>query len=195
MSDPEPIPAPAKAKAPKTPRQQMSRGVLAALLVIIFICSLPFLLFAVPDWWATLFPRSAFERMLGEPIPDSVVVHKRWGRCALARTDEWLLFSASSNDMQRIIQRNGFTAFGELGPGKEVPDINSTEYMERILALSPLCDNRVIYSGTLLRELDVCKTQGFTSHVRYALSTSSSMSSQVLHLDASGTRALYHRDR
>ena len=195
MSDPEPIPPPAKVKAPKTPRQRLAKGILVALLIAIFLCSLPFLLFAVPDWWATIFPRSAFERLMGEPIPESVVVHKRWGNCALARTDEWLLFSASSNDMQRIIQRNGFTAFGELGPGREVQDINSTEYMERILALSPLCDNRVISFGTLLRELDECKKQGFTSHVRYALSTSSSMSSKVLHLDASGTRALYHRDR
>lgn len=199
MSDPEPIPPPAKAKAPKTPRQRFSEAVLSLLLVTVFICCLPYLFFAaiydLPDWWNSTFPRSAFKNTLGEPIPESVVVHKRWGRCKLARTDDWLLFSASSNDMQRIIQRNGFTAFGELGPGREVPDINSNEYMERILALSPLCDNRVIYSGTLLRELDECKTQGFTSHVRYALSTSSSMSSKVLHLDASGTRALYHRDR
>ena len=194
MSDPEPIPAPAKAKAPKTPRQQMSRGILAALLVIIFICSLPYLLFAVPDWWATLFPRSAFERMLGEPIPDSVVVHKRWGRCALARTDEWLLFSASSNDMQRIIQRKGVIAYDDCGPLKAEPD--ATDAQVKGLPDNPdRWNGQVVIYGNLLCELDECKTQGFTSHVRYALSTSSSMSSQVLHLDASGTRALYHRDR
>ena len=199
MSDPEPLPAPAKAKAPKTPRQRFSEAILAVLLIGMFFCSLPYLFFAVfydvPDWWDSTFPTSAFKRTLGEPIPKSVVVHKRWGRCKLARTDEWLLFSASSNDMQRIIQRQGFIPFGASGPEKERPDTQSPQGQERLWALVPLCDNRVTNIGCLLRELDECKTQGFTSHVRYAPRTSSSMSSMVLHVDASGTRALYHRDR
>jgi len=194
MSDPEPIPPPAKAKAPKTPRQRLAKGILVALLIVIFLCSLPFLLFAVPDWWATIFPRSAFERMMGEPIPESVVVHKRWGKCALARTDEWLLFSASSNDMQRIIQRKGFIAFDDCGPLKAKPDATDARVNGPPEA-PDRWNGQVVLYGNLLRELEECKTQGFTSQARYALRRSSPTGSMVLHLDASGTRALYHRDR
>ncbi|MFO1532045.1 MAG: hypothetical protein U1F77_20515 [Kiritimatiellia bacterium] len=192
MSDPEPLPAPAKAKAPKTPRQRLSEAILAVLLIVMFFCSLPVLLFAVPDWWDSTFPTSAFKRTLGEPIPKSVVVHKRWGVNALARTDEWLLFSASSNGMQRIIQRNGFIAFDDCGPLKAEPD--AADARVKGPPKSPdLWNGQVVIYGNLLCELDECKTQGFTSHVRYALRSSVPGSSKVLHVDASGTRALYHR--